>query len=85
MVIHSIFNHIHGIDHIGLTVPNIEIQAFGAIILYDTLKTRKRLAIKSDMTEYTIRMISLPNSPSLEFFEFKDAFQKPAITPAGLG
>lgn len=84
MVIHSIFNHIHGIDHIGLTLPNIEIQAFDAIILYDTLKTKKRLGIKSDMTEYTIRMIGLPNGPSLELFEFKGASQKSAIPPADL-
>ena len=94
-------NNIHGIDHVGVTVPDIEQathffeQAFDAIVLYDTLKndgkgrrdtfTQKRLGILADMREMAIRMIALPNGPSLELFEFQGSSQRPAITPADLG
>lgn len=94
-------NNIHGIDHVGVTVPNLEqatdffVNVFEAIVLYDTLKndgegrhdkfTQQRLGILSDMTQMAIRMLALPNGAGLELFEFKGSSQKPAITPADIG
>jgi len=85
-------NNIHGIDHIGLTVPNLEqattflINALNATVLYDTYKksepirdsdfTRKRLGIGHDMVERAIRMIGLANGAQIELFEFSGSNQK---------
>lgn len=91
----------HGIDHIGLTVPDIEdattffIEAFSAEIVYDTYtkketprtshETTTRLGIAKNMAERAIRMIGLPNGPQIELFEFTGAAQKEAATPADFG
>lgn len=91
----------HGIDHIGLTVPNIEdatiffSKAFSAEIVYDTYtkkdtprtshETTTRLGIAENMAERAIRMIGLPNGPQIELFEFEGGTQQPAITPADFG
>lgn len=94
-------HNVHGIDHIGLTVPNIEeatqffVEAFAAEVLYDTYTkneplrtshaTTKRLGISENMAERAIRMIGLPNGPQIELFEFTGAEQKEAATPADFG
>lgn len=94
-------NNVHGIDHIGLTVPNLDdateffIKALNATVLYDTYKksepirdsefTKKRLGIGHDMAERAIRMIGMPNGAQIELFEFSGPNQKMAITPADFG
>ncbi|WP_392561309.1 VOC family protein [Orbus sturtevantii] len=94
-------NNVHGIDHVGLTVPNLEeatnflIKALNATVLYDTYKKsepirdsdfiRKRLGIRHDMAERAIRMIGLPNGAQIELFEFSGPCQKQPITPADFG
>lgn len=94
-------NNIHGIDHIGLTVPNLEaattflVKALDAEVLYDTFKksepvkdsafTQKRLGIGTDMGERAIRMLVFPNGPQLELFEFIGPEQTNPITPADFG
>lgn len=93
--------NIHGIDHVGLTVPSIEtasqffIDAFDATILYDTYTkrqpirdnafTQQRLGIPASMGEVAIRMLSLPNGPGIELFEFVGPDQRAASVPSDLG
>ena len=94
-------NNVHGIDHIGLTVPNIDlatdffIKALNASVIYDTyLKsqqprnsdaTHKRLGISDDMSEIAIRMIGFPNGAQIELFEFSGGHQAGPVTPSDYG
>ena len=94
-------NNFHGIDHIGLTVPDLEEatvflkEAFNAEVLYDTLKksdpprtstfTKKRLHIPNSMEQRAIRMLALPNGPGIELFEYGGQGQRAAITPSDIG
>lgn len=94
-------SNMHGIDHIGVTVPNIDqatdffVKGLGAVVLYDTFTkdqpprdsefTRKRLGIINGTAEVAIRMLALPNGPGLELFEFYDPEQKGPVSPADLG
>lgn len=93
--------NIHGIDHIGVTVPDIEeattffVQALDATVLYDTYTkdqpprdsdfTRKRLGIAKGTIEVAIRMLALTNGPGLELFEFIDPERIGPVTPADFG
>lgn len=93
--------NLHGIDHVGVTVPDIDqateflVKALDAVVLYDTYTkdqpprdsdfTRKRLGIIKGTTEIAIRMLALPNGPGLELFQFFDPQQEGPISPADLG
>jgi len=76
---------VRGIDHIGITVPNIEDatlffkQAFGAQVLYHSVDAESD-DIDHDAQQHTlrlfpgtkiraIRMLALPNGPGIELFE----------------
>lgn len=90
----------HGIDHVGLTVPDVEaatrffVDALGAEPLYDTMTrdepargsaaVERRLGVVPDAAGRAIRMLALPNGAGIELFEF-DGPQRPAATPADLG
>ncbi|MFT8395964.1 VOC family protein [Propionibacterium sp.] len=92
---------LHGIDHIGLTVPDIEqataflVDALDAEVLYDTLKksdpprqgpeTAQRLGIPVAMTQRAIRMIRLPNGPGIELFEYEGPDQRGPVVPSDIG
>lgn len=92
---------IHGIDHVGLTVPDIEeathffMRALDAQVLYDTYKktqplrdsafTKQRLGIPDSMSEAAIRMLVLPNGPGIELFEFVGEDQGKPCVPSDLG
>ncbi|WP_313376688.1 VOC family protein [Chishuiella sp.] len=94
-------NNLHGIDHIGITVPDIDkateffVKGLDAVVLYDTYTkdqpprdsdfTRKRLGIEDETAELAIRMLALPNGPGLELFEFYNQHQNGPITPADIG
>lgn len=83
---------IRGIDHIGLTVPNIEeaeeflIPAFGAEFIYETLNRSmppfegpavERLANgPAGMKVSRIRMYKLGTGPTLELFEYDNVDQQ---------
>lgn len=93
--------NIHGIDHIGLTVPDLNeatdflVNALGAEVLYDTYTldqpprnsefTHRRLGIKDTMAQRAIRMLVMPNGPSIELFQYEGPDQQGAITPADIG
>jgi len=94
-------NNMHGIDHIGLTVLNLDeatqffSEALDATVIYDTYKktepikdaafTKKRLGIPNDMAERAIRMIGLPNGPQIELFEFVGPNQAGPVAPSDYG
>ena len=94
-------NNVHGIDHAGLTVPDLDaateffIRALNATVIYDTyLKsqpprksaaTQQRLGIADDMAEVAIRMIGFPNGAQIELFEFSGESQSGPVTPADYG
>lgn len=94
-------SNLHGIDHVGVTVPDIDkateffVKALNAVVLYDTYTkdqpprdsdfTRKRLGIVDGTAEVAIRMLALPNGPGLELFQFFDPQQEGPISPADLG
>ncbi|MBM6614753.1 VOC family protein [Desemzia sp. RIT804] len=94
-------HNIHGIDHVGITVPDIEqatqffIEALAAEVLYDTFtknepkrdstETQVRLGIPSNTAQRAIRMLKLPNGPGLELFEYEKPHQSGPVDPADIG
>ena len=93
--------NVHGIDHVGLTVPDLEaatrffVDGLQATVLYDTYRTdqpprdndetHRRLGIPDSMAERAIRMITLPNGPGIELFEYSGPDQRAAAVPSDLG
>lgn len=87
-----------GIDHIGITVPDIEgateflLRAFDADVLYDThprteepqawASVESRLHLANGTQIVAIRMIRLHNGPGLELFEMRGSKQAPAAVPS---
>jgi len=83
---------IRGIDHFGITVPDLEAatrffeQAFDAKALYDNIKRSDPpfdgsigeglVGMAPDSTLITMRMIQLGNGPGLELFEMRGADQQ---------
>lgn len=92
---------VRGVDHIGVTVPDIESataffgQALGAKVLYDTLSAAegpktgremtRHLGVPEGTQQVAIRMLRLPDGPGLELFEFSGPRQHPAVLPCDLG
>ena len=90
-----------GIDHIGVTVPDIDqataffTRALGAQVLYDTLpkedgpktgsRLDQRLGVPQGTDQIAIRMLKLPNGPGLELFEFSGPRQDSAAIPSDIG
>ncbi|MBQ0862706.1 VOC family protein [Streptomyces smyrnaeus] len=90
-----------GIDHVGVTVPDIEkatdffARTLGAERLYDTLpraegpkggqETTRRLGVPPGTAQVAMRMLRLPHGPGLELFEFHGPRQREAAVPSDLG
>lgn len=84
--------NIRGIDHIGITVPDIEAaskfleNALGAKIVYDVLplgekpfegkETEQQLGIPPKSKIIHMRLIEIGNSATIELFQLDDAPQK---------
>ncbi|MEU2753058.1 VOC family protein [Streptomyces albidoflavus] len=91
---------VRGIDHIGLTVPDLEAatrflaDALGAEVLYDTLpadrgpvggpQTERRLGVPPGTRQLAIRMLALPDGPGIELFAYHPPGRPPAL-PSDLG
>ncbi|MBP3078070.1 glyoxalase [Streptomyces sp. 604F] len=91
---------VRGIDHIGLTVPDLEAatrflaDALGAEVLYDTLpadrgpvggpQTEQRLGVSPGTRQLAIRMLALPDGPGIELFAYHPPGRPPAL-PSDLG
>ncbi|WIB59368.1 VOC family protein [Curtobacterium sp. MCLR17_007] len=92
---------VRGVDHIGLTVPDIDqatdffVDGFDAVALYDRflrsepvrgdLDVQRRLGIPHTMAQGALRMLALPNGPGLELFEYHGRGQRAAARPSDLG
>lgn len=92
---------VRGIDHIGVTVPDIEaatdffVRALGAEVLYDTLPreegprsgpdTTARLGVPAGTEQLAMRMLRLGNGPGVELFEFGGPRQRDPALPCDLG
>ncbi len=92
---------IRGIDHIGITVPDIEsattyfVAAFGAEVVYEVLTTdnpplggteiEATVGITSGTTVRAIRLLKLHGGPSLELFEYEAANQRTPAIPSDFG
>jgi len=92
---------IHGLDHIGITVPDIDAataffeSAFDAEFIYDSLpgssppqegdETETTLNLPKGAKVNKVRMIRLRNGPGIELFEMSGAEQREAVRPSDYG
>lgn len=92
---------VRGIDHIGLTVPDIEAatrfftDAFDAVVLYDALPRtapprsgpglESRLGVPPGTAQLGIRLLGLPDGPSIELFEYRSPVQAGVAIPSDYG
>ncbi|MFF4096260.1 VOC family protein [Streptomyces sp. NPDC001834] len=98
---------VRGIDHIGVTVPDLEtatlflVRAFGAVVLYDTLRrhdgprggrdVEQRLGVPAGTQQLAVRMLALPGAgpavegPGIELFEFEGPRREPPVRPCDFG
>src|SRR3954453_24245482 len=86
--------HPRGIDHVGLTVPDLETasrfleEAFGAVPLYDVqapdappmagAEAEMQLGLPIGAKVVHMRLLRVGEGPSLELFQFADAPQRRA-------
>lgn len=92
----SVAAHARGIDHVGLTVPDLETasrfleEALGAIPLYDLqaldappmagAEAETQLGLPSGSKVVHMRLLRVGEGPSIELFQFADALQRGAAT-----
>lgn len=92
---------VRGIDHVGVTVPDIEeatrffIEAFDAQVMYSPLPKgspprygafmEQRLGVPQRTLQHSIRFLRLPNGPGLELFEFTNTTQRDPAVPTDFG
>ncbi|XYU18285.1 VOC family protein [Bacillus pumilus] len=94
-------NIIRGIDHIGITVPDMEEatdflqKAFGATVAYDSKKPEegtiggeeieKILGLKKGSEVVHMRVVSIGESISMELFQYQGIEQRKPSNPDDLG
>lgn len=92
---------IRGVDHLGITVPDIEsatryfVEALGAEVLYDVLKRSEPplegreveswVGVSRGTAVFAIRLLRLHEGPSIELFEYKSDARKAAALPSDFG
>ena len=89
---------IRAVEHIGLTVPDLEqattffADAFGAQKIYDMLdepfggpEVEKALGIPQGAVIEAIRMLRLGNGPNLELFTYTGVPQRDPVVPSDFG
>ena len=92
---------IRGIDHVGVTVQDLEAAtaflkaALGAEVLYDTLplgekpqagsEAEQRLHLRPGAAIHAIRMLRLHNGPGIELFQTTAPHQQEAAQPSDMG
>ncbi len=90
-----------GIDHLGITVPDIKsateyfVAAFGTEVIYDVLSNRDTplggdeieaaVGIARNTTVRAIRLLKLHDGPSIELFEYAGAEQRASSIPSDFG
>lgn len=94
-------NITRGIDHIGITVPDLEaasrflIDALGAEVAYSNhtkadppetgVEAEARLGFLAGSAILAVRTLRLGNGPALELFEMRASEQRPAHRPNDFG
>ena len=93
-------SNIRGVDHIGITVPDIEsatrflIEAFGAEVIYESLsrsspeegsEVERTLDLAAGTKISLVRMIKLQHGPGIELFEMSGPSQRSAARPSDFG
>lgn len=92
---------IRGMDHVGITVPNLDAasrffeEAFDAKSLYDNIKrsdppfegpkAEAMLGLGPGTALVTMRMMQLGNGPGLELFEMRGPDQRPPARASDFG
>ncbi|MFP7364199.1 VOC family protein [Corynebacterium callunae] len=89
---------IRGVEHVGLTVPNMDKatrffeEAFDAVVLYDMLTeplagpaVESGLGIPSGAQIEAIRMMRLGKGPNIELFTYSNTEQRRPVTPNDFG
>ncbi len=92
---------IRGIDHIGITVPDIETatsflcEALGAEVIYESIKHTDKPIEGPDLENHTncfpgtritaLRMIRVATGPDIELFEMHASEQSPAARGSDFG
>ncbi len=92
---------VRGVDHVGLTVPDLDaatrffVTALGATVLYDALgpgssprrgpDLEARLGVPAGTQQLAIRLLGLPDGPSLELFSYRAPGQQPPARPSDWG
>ncbi|TWI47970.1 catechol 2,3-dioxygenase-like lactoylglutathione lyase family enzyme [Pseudomonas duriflava] len=90
--------NVRAIEHVGITVPDIEeatrffVEAFGAQKLYDMLDeplggpgVEAGLGIPAGAVINVIRMLRLGNGPNLELFSYTGVAQAQPVVPSDFG
>ncbi|KTB95266.1 glyoxalase [Pseudomonas syringae ICMP 11293] len=90
--------NVRAIEHVGITVPDIEeatrffVEAFGAQKLYDMLDeplsgplVEEGLGIPAGAVIEVIRMLRLGNGPNLELFSYSGVGQARPVVPSDFG
>lgn len=90
---------IHGIDHVGITVPSIEDascfleRVFGAVPQFDLVnqdqraseKDEQSLGVRPGVRWRSSRLMSLGDGPTIELFEFDDDERRAPATASDYG
>jgi catechol 2,3-dioxygenase-like lactoylglutathione lyase family enzyme len=92
---------VRGMDHVGITVPDLDAasrfftDAFDAKPLYDSIKRSDQpfagpkaeamLGVLPGTVLVTMRMMQLGSGPGIELFEMRCADQRPAARPSDFG
>jgi catechol 2,3-dioxygenase-like lactoylglutathione lyase family enzyme len=92
---------VRGIDHLGITVPDLEaatrffIDAFDARPLFDNIRrtdppfegaeAENKVGMAPGVVLTTMRLLQLGNGPGLELFEMRGPDQRPPARPSDFG
>jgi catechol 2,3-dioxygenase-like lactoylglutathione lyase family enzyme len=91
-------SNIRAVEHIGLTVPDLErattffAEAFGAQMIYDMIDAplsgpgiEQGLGVPEGAVIEAIRMLRLGNGPNLELFTYSGVTQRDPVVPSDYG
>ncbi|MGW8188941.1 MULTISPECIES: VOC family protein [Sphingomonas] len=94
-------DYVRGIDHVGVTVPDIEaattflIEAFGARVVYESFTTDqppqgspeidRDLNLHPGTRLVAARLVQLGRGPEIELFQLQAEVQRPASRPSDFG
>jgi catechol 2,3-dioxygenase-like lactoylglutathione lyase family enzyme len=94
----SSFKDILGIEHVGITVPDLDaatkyfVETLGAVPICEVLKaprSGREMELMLDVPEGTvtvqIRHLRVGNGPNIELFKYTSNVQRPSVRPSDYG